>query len=603
MQAVRKLIAILTPRERRNGLIVLFFAVISSLFEVIGIASVLPFLGVLTNPSAIAENATLSWLYERLGFTSSYEFLKFLGGVTFAIIILSALARAASYYLLTRYVQMRRHSIGLRLLESYLRQPYAFFLGRHSGDIVKTILSEMEYVIGSVLQPLAVMVANGFTLLAILAFLLLIDPWVVLTMGFVVGGAYALLYRKLSGYFAKLGKERARINQARFQTISETIGGIKDIKLLGHERSALGRFEAPSYQTSTHLTSSMVLGEVPRYAIEAVAFGGILLLSLILLMRSGGHDTNALGTVIPMLGVYAFAGYRMLPAIQGIYRSLSTFRFGGGALEQVHKDLQQLGTLPPLQKSPSAPLPLAHTITFNGLHYRYPNAEKDGLSDINLTIKRGSLVGVVGSTGAGKTTLVDVLLGLLEPTKGHLCIDDTVLGDANLRAWQKNIGYVPQDIFLMDSSIRENIAFGIAKHEIDDTKVRTAAKLAHIDSFIQSELAQGYDTLVGERGVRISGGQKQRIGIARALYHNPEVIVFDEATSALDNLTEKQVMDAINTLSSSKTILLIAHRLSTVEPCDQIIVLDKGTVSASGTYNELAKGNAIFKSLLQQSES
>lgn len=597
MDNIKKIISIFTPRERRNGLIVLVFAMASAMFEVLGVASILPFLNVLANPEAIHDKKFLALIYDYFDFSSSYVFLQFLGFATFIVLLFSAVVRTASYYLLTRFVQMRRHAIGSRLLEAYLRAPYVFFLKKHSGEVSKTILSEIEFVIGSVLQPAIMIIANCFTLLAMLIFLLIVDPWVVLTLGSVIGGMYVILYRYLARYVGELGKQRATLNQIRFNSISEALGGIKEIKLMGRERSMLQRFLPSSYKTSANLTMGAVLAEIPRYAIEALAFGGILALSLILMIRYGGHDSDTLDKVIPLMGVYAFAGYKMLPLIQAIYRCLSAYQFGSAAVEQVYQDCQMLNTLPPLQDANDKPLPLRSVIAFDNISYRYPGSETDSISNVSFTLRRGSLNGIVGPTAAGKSTLMDIFLGLLEPTAGSVRVDDTTLTTNNIRAWQNNIGFVPQDIFLIDSSIRENIAFGIPEAGIDDEKVKKAAQLAQIDGFISSDLPDGYLTAVGERGVRLSGGQKQRIGIARALYHDPDVIMLDEATSALDNVTEKMVMQAIQSLSGQKTVVLIAHRLSTVRHCDQVLVMHKGRLCGAGTYDELVESNEIFQDL------
>jgi ABC-type multidrug transport system fused ATPase/permease subunit len=597
--SLKKLWAIFSARERRNALLVMSFAMLAAIFEVLGIVSILPFLSVMTDPQIIHKNDYLRLMFHMLGFTTGHHFLIFLAVATFTVIVTAATVRAVSYYSLTRFAQMRRHTIGLRLLEAYLRQPYEFFLNRHSGDLAKTILSEIDFIIGTFMNPLVNIVTHSLTLCTIVILLLLMDPVVVLVSGVVFCSSYVLLYRKVSRHIGQMGKERAALNQQRFQIVTEAVGGIKGYKLSGQEHTALRRFEQPSHELSRFMTRSTVIGQLPRFAIEAIAFGGILLLSLVLLTRYGGAEANALEKVIPMLGVFAFAGYRMLPAIQGVYQSMAQYRFGGEAVDQVYHDLMAAKHLPHLPQQATRPLPLEKTIRLEAICYRYPNAPKDSIHHLTLTLRKGQLIGVVGTTGAGKTTLVDILLGLLRPQSGQMQIDDQPLDDDNLRAWQANIGYVPQDIFLTDNSIRENIAFGVPDSLIDDEKVQRAAQMAQIDAFIRSDLPNGYRTSVGERGVRLSGGQRQRIGIARALYHNPEVIVFDEATSALDNLTEKEVMDAINHLSGTKTIILIAHRLSTVKSCDRILVLKAGKLAAEGSYESLAQSDPTFQSLLQ----
>lgn len=586
MDNIVRLYSLLSRNERRSAIFVLLFLILSTLFEVVGIVSVAPFLSVLANPDIIHQTAILHDIYTDLEFTSETAFLQFLGMLTFIMIVCAAFMRGLSLYVRTRFVQMRRHTIGMRLLESYLRQPYEFFMQRHSSQLTKNILSEVDNILDFSLKPVEQILANSLVLIGIVVVLLLIDPLVVLGMGVALGLTYGTLYLSVRHYLQRLGHERVQHNNVRFQSVAEAIEGIKEIKMLNREQAALQRFSTPSQHNSASVSTITILGEIPRYAIEAIAFGGILLASIFLLGRYGDVEGGGLETVIPLLGIYALAGYRMLPAIQAIYQALAHYRYSGEFLNQIIADLPQLEALPAIPHKNPPTLHLKHDIRLENVHYHYPNETTGGLQEINLTIPRGHIIGIVGGTGAGKSTLVNVFLGLLTPSQGTIRIDGTHITDENRRAWTTSIGYVPQDIFLCDASVMENIAFGFEQEAIDKDKVIHAARLAHIDQFIEG-LPDGYYTTVGERGVRISGGQKQRIGIARALYQNPEIIVFDEATSALDNATEAEVMRAINSLSKTKTILLIAHRVSTLKHCDSIYMMDKGKIVDKVTYQEL----------------
>lgn len=598
----QKAFEILTPREQRQSLLVLVIVVIMALFEIAGVASVMPFLAVLANPELVESNPFLRTL-QNLSRSASVEgFLLFLGILAFCLLISSAVVRSLGQYALMRFVHMRRYSIGSRLLETYLRQPYEFYLNRHTGDLSKSILSEVEQAIQSVFVPIAQMVAQSFTLIAILSLLFIVDPWVALLSGITLGSAYGLIYAATRNYLEKTGTARQIANQKRFKAANEVLGGIKDIKLLGREHAYLQKFLRPSHDFSRYMYVSAVLGQIPKFLIEAIAFGGILLLSVVLMVRYGGNEEDALGHVLPLLGLYAFAGYRMLPAVQAIYQALSQLRFGAAAIDVLHKDLCGQGEQQALPQGPIERIELERRVRLEALSYGYPNSDNVGVQDISLEIPAGSTLGIVGGTGAGKTTLVDLILGLLKPASGQVVVDQTEITISNVRNWQANIGYVPQDIFLIDASISENIALGFLPAEIDHTKVQKSARLAQIDLFIENELETGYDTKVGERGVRLSGGQKQRIGIARALYLEPKLIIFDEATSALDSLTEKELMQAVQTLQGDKTIIMIAHRLTTIEKCDTIVVLDKGRIVGFGSYSDLASENSTFKKLVQASQ-
>lgn len=334
-----------------------------------------------------------------------------------------------------------------------------------------------------------------------------------------------------------------------------------------------------------------VVSQLPRYFIEAIAFGGMIILVLVL-MASGDTFVN----ILPILALYAFAGYRLIPSLQIIYGAFILMRFIGPTLDLLHKDLVNLQSYEKKVQETSV-LPFTKSIVLNNINFNYSNSDKPALKKINLTIPVNSKVGIVGSTGSGKTTLVDIILGLLDTSEGTVKVDNNPITHLNKRSWQKNIGYVPQQIYLSDASVAENIAFGVNEKNIDLKSVERASKIANLHDFVINEMLEGYNSKVGERGVRLSGGQRQRIGIARALYHNPKLLILDESTSALDSITEQAVMDAMHNLGDKITIILIAHRLSTVKNCDNIFVLDQGKLQAEGRYNELNKSNQIFKEM------
>ncbi|MBK1735808.1 ABC transporter ATP-binding protein [Halorhodospira abdelmalekii] len=571
--------------------------VVMALLETAGVASVMPFLSVLGNPEVVETNPVLNQLYVGLGFESVDTFLMALGAGAFALILFSAAFRAVTIYAMNRWAMMRMHSLSERLLETYLRQPYAYFLNRHSGDMSKSILTEAGQVVQQAIKPGLDAIAYGVVLIAIVVLLVVIDPVLAAGVAAVLGGMYALIYLTIRGFLDRIGRDRVRANKERFQAAGEGLGGIKDIKLLGREHAYLSRFRGPSTRFAKHQATSQTLSQVPKFLIEAVAFGGIIALTLVLMATHGGATGGGLGEVLPVLGLYAFAGYRMLPAAQHVYQGVAKLRFGGGAVDSIYDDLHRRQALAEIRKQPPAPLVPQQAVALDNVHYTYPNAPAPALQGIDLQIPVGSSVGLVGSTGAGKTTLVDVILGLLRPTEGAITVDGEPVTDTNLRAWQQALGYVPQEIFLTDASVAENIALGVPPERIDHEQVERCARMAQLHDFVVHEMPQQYETIVGERGVRLSGGQRQRIGIARALYHDPIVLVFDEATSALDNVTEKAVMEAIDALHHQKTIILIAHRLSTVRNCDQVVLLEKGQITAAGEFEELQGQSDRFRAM------
>ncbi|RZU99093.1 ABC transporter ATP-binding protein [Spiribacter vilamensis] len=595
MTTLQKALAVLTASERRRGVLLLLMVTTMAAAEMVGVASVMPFLGVLGQPGVIESNAVLNWAYTTFGFASIDAFVMFLGAGAFGLILASAVYRTFVHYWMNRFIEMRRHSIGERLLETYLRQPYAFFLNRHSGDMAKNVLSEVDQFIGNFLRPGVMLVANAALAIGIVGLLVAVNPLLALLVSLLFAGIYSVIYLTVRRRLVRLGRERVRANQARFTTAGECLGGIKDVKLLGREHAYVARYRGPSTVFAGNMATTQTLSQVPKFLVESVAVGGIMLLSLVMIAIGGGVRSEAFGELLPVLGLYAFGALRLLPAAQAIYQGIAQTRAGTATLDAIHADLCEREHLAPMAARAPTPLHPEQEIGFEAVTYRYPNAPADALQGINLALPVGSALGVVGTTGAGKTTLVDVLLGLLRPTNGAITVDGEPVTDDNLRAWQRALGYVPQDIFLTDATVTENIAFGIEPGQIDTEQVERCARMAQVHDFVVNEMPEGYDTIVGERGVRLSGGQRQRIGIARALYHNPDILVFDEATSALDNVTERAVMQAIDALHHQKTIILIAHRLSTVERCDQVVLLDHGHVEACGTFEELKAGSERFR--------
>jgi ABC-type multidrug transport system fused ATPase/permease subunit len=591
MSIIRRFLDLLSSAEQKRALLLLCVVVIMALFDVLGVASIMPFMAVLANPQLIESNNILNYTYKVMAFESQQDFLFALGVLVFVLLIVSLSLKALTTYAQTRFALMREYSIGKRLIEGYLHQPYSWFLNRNSTDLGKTILSEVSNVIHVGMLPLMTLMAQSAVAFALMLLLLLVDPLLALSVGGVLGVAYFVVFKLMSVWVKRLGEERVLANQQRYAVLSEAFGASKEVKLSGLEQIYTQRFAAPAEIYAKGQTAAQVVAQLPRFVLEAIAFGGMLLVVLYLMAKSGSF-----ASALPIVALYAFAGYRLLPALQQIYSTLTQLRFAEPALEALHRDLKNLGQYE-LQTSPTLTLPLRQGIELSQIIFTYPMAHEPALKGISLYIHAKSTVGLVGFTGSGKTTAIDLILGLLEPDSGDFKVDGKVINSFNKRQWQKSIGYVPQQIYLSDATVAANIAFGLKPEEIDMQAIERAATIAKLHDFVINELPMGYQTTVGERGVRLSGGQRQRIGIARALYHSPNVLIFDEATSALDNLTEQAVMEAVHKLSHEITIILIAHRLSTVRECDQIFLLEKGEVKGQGTYNELVGSNDQFRAM------
>ena len=591
MKIFKKFIYLLSPQERKHAYLLLCMIVIMALLDMIGVASIMPFMAVLINPEIIETNIILNTLFKFLGafgVETEKQFLFTLGVLVFVLLIASIIFKAFTNYLQLRFTNMREYTIGRRLVEGYLNQPYSWFLNRHSADLGKSILSEVGIIIGHGLTPMMELIAKSLVAIALISLLIFIDPKIAFIAGFTIGIAYGLIYKFSRSFINRIGQERVKVNQMRFTAVSEAFGASKEVKVGGLEKYYIDQFAQPAQTYARHVSSAAVISQLPRYALETIAFGGMLIVILYLIAQSGSF-TNA----VPILALYAFAGYRLMPALQGIYVAITQLRFVAPALNALYDDIKNLK--PAIIHDSKEIIKLNKNIVLKNIYYNYPNASRTALKNINLCVPVNTTVGLVGVTGSGKTTAADIILGLLEAQKGTLEVDGKIITENNRRSWQRSIGYVPQNIYLSDDTIAANIAFGIAHEDTDQEAVERAAKIANIHNFIINELDQKYQTTIGERGVRLSGGQRQRIGIARALYHNPQVLILDEATSALDNLTEQAVMDEVYNFEKKMTIILIAHRLSTVKRCDSIFLLNKGKIEVQGTFEELIKKSTSFR--------
>jgi ATP-binding cassette subfamily C protein len=572
MEIVKTFFELLTPRERRN-LYLLFCAVlVMAGLEVVSVGAVMPFLQVAADPASVHENVYLSWAYETFDFADTNSFLIALGVVALIALVVSNAFIIFTRWVLERYAWGRNHSISRRLLQTYLNRPYEYFLTRNSSELGKNVLQEVKEVTSQMLQPGLKGAAKGIVALAIIGFLIAVDPVVALMLAVVLATAYAIVYYIVRDWLDRIGEERVQTNTERYQYVNEAFGGIKQVKLRGKEESFLHRFDPPSERYARVQAHYRVIKKAPRYILEAVAFGGIILIAVYLIAVQ-----ENIQQVIPMLGLYAFAGYRLMPSLQSAFTGLASARFNIAALEEIHDDLQQQTQAPShvstngTEGSQKKSVTLEDRLVMDQVSFTYPGADEPAIKNLSLEIPARTTVGFVGKTGSGKTTAVDLILGLLKPQEGIISVDGTPLSERNLRRWRQNIGYVPQEIYLADDSITRNIAFGESESKINMDRVIESAKRAQIFTFVENELPRAWKTSVGEEGVKLSGGQRQRIGSARALYHNPSVLVFDEATSALDQATESGVMKAIYKLAKNHTIIIVTHRLRTVNQANKVI--------------------------------
>ena len=591
MQTLNKLLFLLSFHERKRLVILFIFGIASSLLDMMGVASIVPFVAILSNPSLIETNSILITLFKILntfGITTIQEFFFILGILVFLLLIISIAVKAFVSYLQLNFTNMLEVSIGKRLIEAYLSHPYSWFLTRHSADLGRTILSEVNQIIGLGFQPFITLIVNSLLTISLLTLLIIFDPKITLIVGLSISLAYALIFYFVRNYLNRSGKQRLFYNQLRFTLVSDVFGAAKEVKIGGLEQGYVKNFSNSAKIFAQSEVAASIVSLLPRYLLETITFGGVILILLYTIAKTG-----SLNEALPIISLFVFAGYRLMPTIQQIYSSITQLTYGGPVLNKIYHDIK---TFEPLNENQDMSiLPFNKAITLNNIYYTYPNSTQTVLKDINLTIPTKSSVGFIGATGSGKTTTADIILGLLEPQKGTLEVDGKVITKLNLRSWQKSIGYVPQHIYLSDDTIAANIAFGVEPKDINQDMVEKAAKIASLHEFVLNKLPKQYQTTVGERGVRLSGGQRQRIGIARALYHNPKVLILDEATNALDAQTEQIVIDAINNLNKDITKIIIAHRLNTVSNCDTIFIFSKGQLTKQGSPKELLKNDIRIK--------
>ena len=592
-------------RRRLWGLAIL--TLLSGFFEIAGVASIMPFMGMIVDPELAMKNRWIALIHQGVPL-SPRPFMIFLGGAVLGVLFLSNFVSALTTWTILRFSLSAGRDLSKMMFTVYLSHPYLFFLGRNTSELAQITIFEVGRLVNGILIPALTVFSRIVIALFILGLLLVVNPMIALLAGAILGGAYGVVFFLVRRTLARTGQEISKENSRRFQVVSETFSGIKDIKILGREKAFFDQFSRPAERYALHQSRSQMIALLPRYAMETLAFGGIIGIVLVLLSMGGN-----LSSTLPLISLYALAGYRLMPTLQQIFANLSQIRFNLPAIDKVVEDIEGLPKDAPEegggQRVPSGilpvpppvedPLPFHREILLSGVSFAYPSREEKVLDRLTLSIAANTSVGIVGSTGSGKTTTLDILLGLLDPSEGELRVDGVPVTVENRRRWQANIGYVPQQILLIDDTVKNNIAFGIPEGEIEMDRVIRAARLAHLHDFILTELPKGYDTGIGERGVRLSGGQRQRIGIARALYHDPSVLVLDEATSALDNMTESVIMEALATLSRQKTILMVAHRLTTVRDCDMIVVLDRGRVADIGTYHELLERDGLFAAMVR----
>ncbi|MEA5421200.1 ABC transporter ATP-binding protein [Spirulina sp. CCNP1310] len=595
---LKKLLGLFTTREQWQ-LAGLFLLILTGAgFEALSVGLVLPFITLLENPQRVEEAGLLMWVYQVFEEPELRQFLTWAGLGLVAIYLIKNAYLTTLTYLQFRFIHNKQIKLCSQLFHNYLYSPYTFHLQRNTADLTRNLTTETSQFFSGVLTS-GLFAATEITILScICLFLLTVEPITSLAALGGVGLATVIFYRGVRLKLSVLGKARQYHQGQVIQTINQGLGGVKESKVLGREDLFIDDYQKHNVLATQSLQFYQVVNQLPRFFIESIAIVGLMVIVVSVLAQG-----KSLDAIIPTLSLFTAAAFRLMPSINRILGSVTSMRFSAYSVYLLDHDLKELGSsienhrlIDSKRLVVTTPV-LEAGIELDDVFYCYPGASNHALKGISLSIPKGSSVGFVGSSGAGKTTIVDVILGLLPPTQGKILVDGQNIYD-DLSNWHRFIGYIPQNIYLCDDTLRNNIAFGISRDRINEEAIKSAVNLAQLNELVAS-LPAGLDTLVGERGVRLSGGQRQRVGIARALYHNPCVLVMDEATAALDNQTEARVMDAVEKLSGEKTLIMIAHRLSTVKKCDRLYFMSQGQIIDSGTYDELCKRNQEFQIMAQ----
>jgi ATP-binding cassette, subfamily B, bacterial PglK len=572
MLGFQKLWLMLAPAQRRAGMLLLGLMLVGMMLETLGVGVIIPVLALLTKGNPASSYPVLAPWLDLLGNPSHKRLVVFAMLALIGVYVVKVLFLAFLAWLQARFISWLNSDFSVRLFTGYLRQPYTFHLQRNSAELIRNAVNQVGQMTSAV-QSYMMITTESLVVLGILVLMLIVEGVSALLVTSILGLASWGFYRFTKARTKRWGEELQGHEKLRFQYLREGLGAAKDVKLLGREKNFIDQYQVSNLGAAEISRYNTTLRALPRLWLELLGVTGIV--SIVLLMVAQNRPMESL---LPALGLFAVAAFRLMPSANRLLNATQNVRFLSAAFNNLHREFCLLGEAEHLKEY--SPLPFKKALVLEGIDFRYPSTDALVLKEISLSISQGESVGFIGSTGAGKSTLVDIILGLLMPVSGTVRVDGADI-QTNLRGWQDKLGYVPQSIFLTDDTIRRNIAFGLSADMIDEAAVWSSLRAAQLEQFINS-LPEGLDTLIGEGGVRLSGGQRQRIGIARALYHDPSVLVLDEATSSLDTATEADFMKAVCALKRDKTLIIIAHRLSTVEHCDYLYRIKGGRMVEKG---------------------
>jgi ATP-binding cassette, subfamily B, bacterial PglK len=590
---LKKLNAILSRRDKLNLAILFCLMLIAGLAEALSIGLIAGFVAAVADPELLLGIKWLSGPLEFCGISTQRDILVYGAVFLIGVFLIKNIYLVFFKYIKARFVFNRYRLISARLFNIYMNVPYTFHLRRNSANLIRNVVTETRFLATQIMIPFLAIITEAVMVIGIMVMLFVAEPLVTLFTLVILGGVSLLFLKVTKKRIRQYGKKTVAERGRMIKAVNEGVGGFADATIMNRQAWFTSKFENSVNALSQAQTFQKITKESVKPVTETVAVVAMFLIAFIFL-RQG----RSIASLVSVLTLFALSVRKLLPAINAIINQYTGLRYYAYSIDPIHQDLTTLANYQKKPKKTEERLHLTDKIQLEDICYTYPESKEQVLKDISINIPQGAAVGFAGPTGSGKTTLVNLILGLLEPTQGTICIDDKRIKE-NLAAWQKNIGYIPQFIYLSDDTVANNIAFGLKSDEIEPDKLKKAIEVAQLDNFIKN-LSQGADTFIGERGIRLSGGQRQRVGIARAIYNNPEVLVMDEATSSLDNITEKFLIQAIERLKKDRTVIIIAHRLTTVKNCDKVYFLDQGRIIAQGSYNELIESSAQFKEMARE---
>ena len=595
LKIIKNFFSMLTAGQRKSFYILQILVISMTIAEIASIASIVPFMAIVGDPSLLQKENLLGTLYIKSNLTSPYEFIFYLGFIVLAILMISAFISIFITWRLAIFSTKIGVEIGDSLYSYYLNQDWLFHTRGSSSNLTKKISTDTARLTTEFILPLMYLNSRLCLTVIVVLMLLIYDPFVMIICLIIFSGGYFFIFKLAQTKLEINNKNISNMFLERYKLMNSGFGGIKEVLLMGKSSNFIKLFTTAGNKLAYSQGVNKAIALVPRYFMELMGF--TFMISLVLYLISKSQGVLFLASILPILSIYAIAGIKLLPALQQIFGAITTIKGNLSAYRSIEEDLKNINTQVKKKIEANKQVWSKHNeICLKNITFNFTEKKFFTINNVSLTIKPNTSVGFVGKSGSGKSTIIDIITGLIEPQQGEITIDGIPLNKKNLRTWQNKIGIVPQAIFLLEGSVAENVAFGISHDLIDYQQVKKVLKLAYLEEWL-SGLENGIHTKVGERGIQLSGGQRQRIAIARSLYYEPDVLIFDEATSALDRITEKTIMNSIDDFSGKKTLIMISHRLTTVQKCDQIFIIDKGAIIDSGTYQELLKKNEQFKKM------